>query len=735
MSLRFRLRSRFAVAVTAAAVVGGLVTAPAGAVIGDPVTTGADTFTARIQIGAQRACSGALVAPNWVLTAKSCFAAEPGGRAAGPQKLPAARTTVTAGAGDLTQAPGFRAQVTDLVEHPARDLALVEFDGWAYNVQPIAIGAAPEPGEKLRVTGYGRTSDTWTPDTAHTTTVTVGESTGATFAVTGDGDNAPICKGDAGGPAFRERDGKPELVAVHHTTGLRGCLGAPEDATPGATETRVDDLASWITSSTDRRSLPASADRWIRPTGYMCASRYGTRLRWDGRYLSVVDWAQNRRGGVVTDNEGSEYLHFHADGNLVVWKGGVQQWTSRTAGHPNARLECGDDGGVSIIDVDGKVLWQSGTGPVLHARTEFDYGAKAQLAPVCASPDNQTRLMWNGSYLGVYDAAGRPRGRTMNYYYGGDNLHFHGDGNLVIWKDGKIAWSSATANHPNAQLICQNDGDVVLRDGGSLLWRAGTSPQVAAGAVARLGISINYLCVSPDRRTKLLWMFGELDSSDGWRSGGPINNEDLDLVFRPDGNLVLVNKAGAVRWATNTAGHPNAVLRCQDDGNVAIVDGTTKLWDTNSRPTGLIRANTNPKLCLMVVGSGDPVMTEDFLCDHSFWTVNPEGPIHTVFHRKCMDAKGKGTADRTPVIGYTCVPGATNQIWKPGPNGSLVNPTSGKCLDIPNGSTEPYAKLQLYTCNGSKAQRWTLPAPLPPGQLDPGIRKDLKGLLASRAAE
>jgi hypothetical protein len=228
-----------------------------------------------------------------------------------------------------------------------------------------------------------------------------------------------------------------------------------------------------------------------------------------------------------------------------------------------------------------------------------------------------------------------------------------------------------------------------------------------------------------------MWLFGELDASDGYRSGPP--DEDLDLVFRPDGNLVLVNKSNAVKWATNTAGHPNAVLRCQDDGNMAIVDGTTKLWDTNSRPTGQIRANTNTKLCLMTARSDDPVMTEDQICDTSLWTLEPDGPVHMVFNHLCMDAKGKGTADHTPIVGYTCVPGATNQIWKPGANGSLVNPKSGKCLDIPDASTKPWAKLQLYKCNGTKAQRWTLPAPLPPGTLDPGIKKDLKGLLAARA--
>jgi hypothetical protein len=39
----------------------------------------------------------------------------------------------------------------------------------------------------------------------------------------------------------------------------------------------------------------------------------------------------------------------------------------------------------------------------------------------------------------------------------------------------------------------------------------------------------------------------------------------------------------------------------------------------------------------------------------------------------------------------------------------LVNVRSGKCLDIPGGSATPGKRLQIFTCNGTAAQRWTLP--------------------------
>jgi glucose/arabinose dehydrogenase len=45
--------------------------------------------------------------------------------------------------------------------------------------------------------------------------------------------------------------------------------------------------------------------------------------------------------------------------------------------------------------------------------------------------------------------------------------------------------------------------------------------------------------------------------------------EPVQLIMKPDGNLVLYSTNGQV-WASNTSGNPGAFLALHDDGNLAI---------------------------------------------------------------------------------------------------------------------------------------------------------------------
>jgi hypothetical protein len=53
--------------------------------------------------------------------------------------------------------------------------------------------------------------------------------------------------------------------------------------------------------------------------------------------------------------------------------------------------------------------------------------------------------------------------------------------------------------------------------------------------------------------------------------------------------------------------------------------------------------------------------------------------------------------------------GAATQVWQAGAKGRLANPATNTCLDVPAGATRPGTALQVWRCNGTRAQGWTLP--------------------------
>ncbi|MEW2103285.1 ricin-type beta-trefoil lectin domain protein [Streptomyces cellulosae] len=76
---------------------------------------------------------------------------------------------------------------------------------------------------------------------------------------------------------------------------------------------------------------------------------------------------------------------------------------------------------------------------------------------------------------------------------------------------------------------------------------------------------------------------------------------------------------------------------------------------------------------------------------------------------KCVDVRAAATADGTPVQLYTCN-GTAAQRWTyvPGEGGTLR--ALGRCLDVSGGGTANGTKVQLWQCNGTGAQRW-IPGP------------------------
>ncbi|MGW3462286.1 lectin [Streptomyces olivaceoviridis] len=74
---------------------------------------------------------------------------------------------------------------------------------------------------------------------------------------------------------------------------------------------------------------------------------------------------------------------------------------------------------------------------------------------------------------------------------------------------------------------------------------------------------------------------------------------------------------------------------------------------------------------------------------------------------KCLDVAGAGSADGTAVQLYDCN-GTSAQQWTVGGDGTIR--ALGKCLDVTGNSTADGAKAQLWTCTGGANQKWTVTA-------------------------
>lgn len=255
--LRRRVPVAAAAIVAATAVALAFHSAPVGAIAnGTPARPGAYGFAARFTFTGvpapdgstygstyDSACSGALVAPRWVVTAGHCFhdaARRPvSGR-------PLYRTsTVTVGRTQLSAPGGAVRTVIEVRQAPGgADVALARLDRPVTVVGVLRLTTNPPlVGETVRLAGWGATSSTGAPSTTlRTGTFRVATVTAAIAGMTGltPAADTSACPYDSGAPYFRESVRGPELLAVESE--------GPDCPHPGAETTyRADVLALWIT--------------------------------------------------------------------------------------------------------------------------------------------------------------------------------------------------------------------------------------------------------------------------------------------------------------------------------------------------------------------------------------------------------------------------------------------------------------------------------------------------------
>ncbi|MEV0072990.1 trypsin-like serine protease [Amycolatopsis sp. NPDC050768] len=424
--------------------------APQAQAVSTP-TKATTTFTTKITMDG-RSCSGALVAPSWVVTAAACFAEIPQGG------VPAKATTAVIGRPDLTTTAGHEVTVSAVTVQAERGFALAKLETPVTDVTPLALGsAAPAAGDSVGIAGFGRTDTEWIPNQLHSASFSVAAVGSLEDSLTGD-NGVDTCRGDAGAPVIRDQAGVPTLVGVVTKSWQHGCFGETETR-QGTTAARTDDLTGWVrdqilaaTAKGDGHSitvswnaLPAADNATYRvygsttsdvpvdaahllattqSTSYSQGSLAGHQTRYYRVVAATADGVANAPTDVFSATTPAAAHDFTGDGKDDVAaaydfgskRTGVYVWPTTGTGAPALK-------------------WDSGAGQFNAAQAhwvtgDFNGDGRTDFAAVYDYLNNTANLFfWYGNASGGFDAQGVKWGGSFNAtkakFVSGD---FDGDG-------------------------------------------------------------------------------------------------------------------------------------------------------------------------------------------------------------------------------------------------------------------------------------------------------------------
>lgn len=445
-------------------------------------------FSSKLYIGdAKRSCSGALVDPQWVITAKSCFADDPVNSNTVAAGAPKDKTTVLVGKSQMTSGR-HTTDIVELVPHPDRDLVMARLAQPATKITPVAVSTtAPAAGQGLTVAGYGRTKTDWIPFSRHETTFTAGTvaATGFDLAAQTPAD-ATVCAGDAGGPALRGVKGAFTLAGVISRSWQGGCLGSTETRA-GAFASRVDDMGEWI------QQTRALAPGWKTET----LVQSGTSL-YQGIRLADGSWTG------FTD---------------------VQSKASQISGGVRAAAAAG-------IDTSTHVVAAGGDGRLYHTVRKADgsWGGFGDIGSMAGNPGTFTQVsaVSIGGDLHVVAVASGKIFHTIRKADG--NWTAFGDLSSVAGPISTVTTSAVTNTSGQLQVLAVSGGKAfhTIRNTGGYWSGWGNASQAAgaSGAITSIGMAgiagDAHIVIATDNGTR---QYHGMRKADGnWESFGDLSS-------------------------------------------------------------------------------------------------------------------------------------------------------------------------------------------------------------------
>lgn len=224
----------------------------------------------QLLVNNEHICGGALIAPNWVLTAAHCAQTNPTFGLVPPDKVLVNSIFI-----NTAQSYSEEVNVESVHNYPAfdldqfdqgHDLCLLKLETPITSVSPIPIHALNsdevELNDSLLVMGWGATDDVGSSSSTLLYAYPTAKLINATHIHAGYDSTETVAgagAGDSGGPLLKKIDGV--LTQVGIVSGGDGII--TEDGSPGF-YTRVYSYANWIDSVMTAEAEPVNVVEWTQ---------------------------------------------------------------------------------------------------------------------------------------------------------------------------------------------------------------------------------------------------------------------------------------------------------------------------------------------------------------------------------------------------------------------------------------------------------------------------------------